>query len=64
MLGRMVLVLEREGVSLRADSGSQQEQDERNPAAPARLSYHGNYYTVELIGPAGGPLPGSGCDVR
>ena len=45
VLGRMVLVLEREGMSLRTDGGTQQEQDEYNPPVPARPSCHGNYYT-------------------
>jgi hypothetical protein len=40
MLGRVMLVLEREGVSLRTNGGSQQEQDKYNPPVPARSSCH------------------------
>jgi hypothetical protein len=40
VLGRMMLVLKREGVSLRTNGGSQQEQDKYNPPVPARSSCH------------------------
>ena len=40
-----MLVFEGEGVSLRRNGDSQQEQDEYNPPAPARPSCHAYYDT-------------------
>jgi hypothetical protein len=51
MLGRVMLVLEREGVSLRANGGSQQEQDKYNPPAPARPSCHAHDHTKKRESP-------------
>ena len=47
MLGRVMLVLERESVSLRTNGGGQQEQDKYNRPPATRPSCHADYYTEE-----------------
>jgi hypothetical protein len=51
MLRRVMLVLEREGMSLRTKGGNQQEQDKYNPPSAGRPSCHAHYYTKNRESP-------------
>lgn len=46
VLGGVMLVAEREGVSLCTSDGGQQEQNKYEPPAPTRLSYHAKHHTT------------------